>query len=132
MVAAGIKAGPGDGVSAHVLRHTACVDMLRAGAHLRDVQTAMGHAKLETTAWYLPMVIHGLRNAMGGRWYGPRPATGQEDGRAVDVLQLSFPGLVDGHVEGAGKQEWPRDASTDAASLQVESAGPGCYRRRDA
>lgn len=131
MVAAGIKASPGDGVSAHVLRHTACVDMLRAGAHLRDVQTAMGHAKLETTAWYLPMVVHGLRNAMGGRWYGPRPETDQGDGRALDVLQLSFPGLVDRHVEGAGKQEWPRDVGADAGSLQVMSAGPARYRLRD-
>jgi hypothetical protein len=100
-----------------VLRHTACVDMLRAGAHLRDVQTAMGHAKLETTAWYLPMVIHGLREAMGGRWYGPRPATSEEDGCPVDVLQLSFPGLDAADRNGGAKHGWQRDVSIDAASL---------------
>ncbi|MCA1709185.1 MAG: tyrosine-type recombinase/integrase, partial [Actinobacteria bacterium] len=55
MVLAKIKQGPRDGAAAHSLRHTACVDMLRRGGHIRDVQTAMGHAKLETTAWYLPM-----------------------------------------------------------------------------
>lgn len=67
---AGIKRRRRDGVSAHALRHTAATDMLRAGAHLRDVQAALGHAHLVTTEVYLPLVVHGLAEAMGGRRYG--------------------------------------------------------------
>lgn len=36
--AAGVKVLARDGVSGHALRHTAATDMLRAGAHVRDVQ----------------------------------------------------------------------------------------------
>jgi site-specific recombinase XerD len=107
MVLAKIKQGPRDGAAAHSLRHTACVDMLRRGGHLRDVQTAMGHAKLETTAWYLPMVIHGLRETMGGRSYGAQVA-GTQHAPAVDSLQLSFPGLP------------PRDPELEALGALVE------------
>jgi site-specific recombinase XerD len=66
---AGIKRRRRDGVSAHALRHTAATDMLRAGAHLRDVQHALGHAHLATTETYLPLVVHDLRQAMSGRRY---------------------------------------------------------------
>lgn len=67
---AGIKHRSRDGVSAHALRHTAATDMLRGGAHLRDVQAALGHAHLQTTEVYLPLVVHGLAAAMEGRRYG--------------------------------------------------------------
>lgn len=70
--------------SAHALRHTSATDMLRGGAHVRDVQAALGHANLKTTERYLPWVVHDLRDAMGGRTYrrpplppvdpGPEPA----------------------------------------------------------
>jgi len=66
---AGVKRRPRDGVSAHSLRHAAATDMLRSGAHLRDVQAALGHASLSTTQRYLPTVVHDLRTAMGGRKY---------------------------------------------------------------
>jgi site-specific recombinase XerD len=69
MSEAGIKRYRRDGVSAHALRHTSATDMLRAGAHLRDVQHALGHAHLATTETYLPLVVHDLREAMGGRSY---------------------------------------------------------------
>ncbi|HSH61999.1 MAG TPA: tyrosine-type recombinase/integrase [Acidimicrobiales bacterium] len=69
MSSAGIKRYRRDGVSAHALRHSAATDMLRGGAHLRDVQHALGHAHLATTEVYLPLVVHDLREAMGGRSY---------------------------------------------------------------
>jgi site-specific recombinase XerD len=66
--------GAGVPATAHALRHTAATDMLRGGAHLRDVQTALGHQSLATTQRYLPLVVHDLRKAMGGRRYnGPPP-----------------------------------------------------------
>ena len=59
--------------TAHALRHTAATDMLRAGAHLRDVQNALGHQSLATTQRYLPLVVHDLRAAMEGRKYRGAP-----------------------------------------------------------
>lgn len=69
MVEAGVKSRPHDGISAHALRHTAATDMLRAGAHVRDVQAALGHQSLATTQRYMPWVVGDLRQAMGGREY---------------------------------------------------------------
>lgn len=69
MSAAGIKRVPRDGVSGHALRHTMATDALRNGAHLRDVQAALGHAHLRATEVYLPLVVHDLRDALGGRKY---------------------------------------------------------------
>lgn len=66
---AGVKRQVRDGISAHALRHTMASDSLRGGAHLRDVQQALGHAHLTTTEIYLPLVVHGLAKAMGGRTY---------------------------------------------------------------
>lgn len=57
-------------MSAHALRHTACADMLRGGAELRDVQVAMGHATIDATELYMPLVVRGLHAAMSGRHYG--------------------------------------------------------------
>ncbi len=56
--------------TAHQLRHTALGDMLRQGAHVRDVQTVAGHESIGTTQLYLPHIVRGLREAMGGRQYG--------------------------------------------------------------
>ena len=67
--AAGVKRAPHDGVSAHAFRHTAATDMLRSGAHVRDVQAALGHAHLVTTERYLPHLVGTLAEAMGGRSY---------------------------------------------------------------
>lgn len=69
MLDAGVKAAPRDGVSAHSGRHTCASDMLLGGAHLRDVQAALGHAHLATTEAYIPLVVHGLEVAMRGRSY---------------------------------------------------------------
>lgn len=69
MLDAQVKSAPGDGISAHPLRHTMASDMLLNGAHLRDVQAALGHAHLATTETYLPLVVNGLHAAMSGRSY---------------------------------------------------------------
>ncbi|UDY35696.1 tyrosine-type recombinase/integrase [Dermatobacter hominis] len=69
MTDAGVKRGRYDRVSAHSLRHTAATDMLRNGAHVRDVQHALGHANLKTTETYMPLVVNDLRSAMNGRSY---------------------------------------------------------------
>jgi site-specific recombinase XerD len=69
MAAAGVKGSSRDGVSMHALRHTAATDMLRHGAHVRDVQAALGHAHLVTTERYLSNVVRGLADAMEGRRY---------------------------------------------------------------
>lgn len=72
---AGIKGKPRDGISAHALRHTAATDALRHGAHLRDVQAALGHVSLATTERYLSREVDGLETALGGRHYGPEAAS---------------------------------------------------------
>ncbi|MGI8753343.1 MAG: tyrosine-type recombinase/integrase [Acidimicrobiales bacterium] len=55
--------------SAHALRHTALSDVLKGGAHLRDVQAMAGHASLRTTQIYMPLLVGDLREAMAGRDY---------------------------------------------------------------
>lgn len=59
----------GVGETAHTLRHTMATDVLRSGAHVRDVQAALGHANLKTMERYLPLVVDDLRTAMAGRTY---------------------------------------------------------------
>ncbi|MEA2702904.1 MAG: integrase/recombinase XerD [Actinomycetota bacterium] len=61
--------GAGVGASGHALRHTAATDMLRSGAHVRDVQNALGHTSLATTQRYMPWLVGDLREAMEGRTY---------------------------------------------------------------
>lgn len=70
---AGIKKRARDGVSAHSHRHSCATDMLRGGAHLVDVQQALGHRFLTTTQVYLPLVVNGLDQAMSGRNYRSVP-----------------------------------------------------------
>jgi len=55
--------------SGHSLRHTMATDSLRNGAHIRDIQAALGHKSIATTQVYLPLLVHDLRSAMGGRTY---------------------------------------------------------------
>ena len=69
MYEAGVKHHGWDRVSGHSLRHTAAADMLRHGAHVRDVQAVLGHSALSTTERYLPLVVDTLQGAVGGRAY---------------------------------------------------------------
>ena len=70
----GVKRAARDGVSPHALRHSALTDMLRNGAHIRDVQAVAGHQHLATTEGYMPLLVGTLSDAMGGRWYGTASA----------------------------------------------------------
>ena len=69
MYRAGVKACGWDRVSGHSLRHTSVADMLRHGAHVRDVQRIAGHASIVTTERYMPLVVDTLEAAVGGRSY---------------------------------------------------------------
>lgn len=69
MAAAGVKMRRHDRVSAHALRHTAATDMLRGGAHIKDIQAVLGHSSLANTQIYLPLQVNDLRTTMGGRRY---------------------------------------------------------------
>lgn len=59
----------GVAATGHALRHTAATDMLRNGAHVRDVQNALGHTSLATTQRYMPWLVGDLKKAMEGRSY---------------------------------------------------------------
>lgn len=69
---AGIPRGGG-----HGLRHTMATQLLRSGADVRDVQTALGHATLTSTQIYLPFSdARRLRHVMGGRRYSSGETNG--------------------------------------------------------
>jgi site-specific recombinase XerD len=66
----GVKTAPGDGITAHALRHTAASDVLDRCHDVRTVQGMLGHASLATTQIYLRRASLGqLREAMDGRDY---------------------------------------------------------------
>jgi site-specific recombinase XerD len=89
MADAGVKATAYDGRSGHALRHTMAGDMLKGGAHIRDVQTALGHVSLMVTQRYLPLMVGDLRDAMGGRAYRHDPDAPAVDG---DMRRLAAAG----------------------------------------
>lgn len=72
MSEAGVKRYRYDGRSAHALRHTMATDVLDSGANIRHLQVALGHSSLQTTQRYLGWTADGIRDAVEGRWYGPR------------------------------------------------------------
>jgi len=62
--AAAIKAGLGDNISAHILRHSFASNLLKDGVDIVRVQRLLGHAFIETTAIYLHTNMEGLKNAV--------------------------------------------------------------------
>ena len=74
LIRATIGGVPNDGRTAHALRHTAATDMVNQGKPLRTVQRILGHESLATTERYVLGADADMRDAIEGRWYGPKDA----------------------------------------------------------
>lgn len=60
--------------SGHALRHTCAYGMIRRGATMRDVQSALGHVSLSTTQIYTPFAdVVRLEQVMGRKKHRSRP-----------------------------------------------------------
>lgn len=125
MSAAGIKVRPGDGVSAHALRHTAATDVLNQCHDVRLVQQMLGHANLATTTVYLGTADLGqLRAAMEGRMYRSRGGVSAVAAAAVEEAALPA-GLP---LREPEPEPEPADVDTITAATEVELPETGLLR----
>ena len=62
VVEAGVAAGIGKRVGPHTLRHCFATHLLEDGIDVRIIQVLLGHAKLDTTAFYTRVATKVLRN----------------------------------------------------------------------
>lgn len=67
MWTAGIKQFPGDGISAHSLRHSCAQLLVDAGTDVRIVQSVLGHRDQRTTEGYVRRDPAGLVDALDAR-----------------------------------------------------------------
>ena len=79
VVEASVAAGIGKRVGPHTLRHCFATHLLEDGIDVRIIQTLLGHAKLETTAYYTQVATRVLRNVTSPF---ERLATTAAEGRA--------------------------------------------------
>jgi integrase len=61
------EAGWPDGIRPYALRHTFAIELLRAGVDLGDLQGLLGHADIQTTRIYAPMLLSRLTTAVQKR-----------------------------------------------------------------
>jgi integrase/recombinase XerD len=62
VVEAGLAAGIDKRIGPHTLRHCFATHLLEDGIDVRIIQVLLGHAKLETTAFYTTVATRVLRN----------------------------------------------------------------------
>jgi integrase len=65
---------PGDGRTAHALRHSAATHMIDEGGDVRGVQRILGHRSVATTERYISGASDTTRATIEGRWYPPKDA----------------------------------------------------------
>ena len=81
VVEASLAAGIGKRVGPHTLRHCFATHLLEDGIDVRIIQVLLGHAKLDTTAFYTRVATKVLRNV-----------TSPFDRLAMTAMEVRAPG----------------------------------------